>query len=65
MVENFTTEPYSSRNHLSMGISTTPDSLFCLSQKCVGILFSAQNDLSTDALALGIVKIQLTKGMGV
>jgi len=25
------------------------------------ILFSAQNDLSTDALALGIVKIKLTK----
>ena len=29
------------------------------------ILFSAQNDLSTDALALGIVKIKLTKGTGV
>lgn len=29
------------------------------------ILFSAQNDVSTDALALGIVKIKLTKGMGV
>jgi len=34
MVENFTTEPWNGThytiNHLSMGISTTPDSLFCV-----------------------------------